>query len=150
MLLIRSLHCATILPSNSYYTVVASIFLVSASCKAICRVASVRTSDYSQPFWLKRHALLMPHMLIKYAHMLICICAGKGSQHFSAISLTLARGRRVTVICLSVCLSVCHTRFCCLIWNNLKTKDGTDSQLCLCIETMVLHRTVTARLISMD
>ena len=39
-----------VLHSNSCYTVVASIFLVSAaSCKAICRVASVRTSDYSQP-----------------------------------------------------------------------------------------------------
>ena len=39
---------ATVLPSNCYYTVVASIFLVStASCKAIiCGVASVRTSDY--------------------------------------------------------------------------------------------------------
>ena len=45
---------ATVLHSNSYYTVVASIFLVSTvSCKAICRVASVRTADYSQPFWLK-------------------------------------------------------------------------------------------------
>ena len=54
MLSMRSLHSATVLYSNSYYTVVASIFLVSAaSCKAICGVASVRTSDYSQPFWLK-------------------------------------------------------------------------------------------------
>ena len=45
---------ATVLYNNSYYTVIASIFLVSAaSCKAICEVASVRTSDYSQPFWLK-------------------------------------------------------------------------------------------------
>ena len=45
---------ATVLYSNSYYTVLASIFLVSAaSCKAICEVTSVRTSDYSQPFWLK-------------------------------------------------------------------------------------------------
>ena len=44
----------TVLYSNSYYTVVASIFLVSAaSCKAICGVALVRTSGYSQPFWLK-------------------------------------------------------------------------------------------------
>ena len=44
----------TVLYSNSYYTVLASIFLVStASCKAICGVASVRTPDYSQPFWLK-------------------------------------------------------------------------------------------------
>ena len=50
----RLLHSATVLPINSYYTVVARIFLISAaSCKAICRVASVRTSDYSQPFWLK-------------------------------------------------------------------------------------------------
>ena len=48
------LDSATVLYSNSYYTVVASIFLVSAaSCKAICEVTSVRTSDYSQPFWLK-------------------------------------------------------------------------------------------------
>ena len=46
-------HChvvdeiATVLPSNSYYTVVASIFLISAaSCKAICRVTSVRTSGH--------------------------------------------------------------------------------------------------------
>ena len=39
---------------RSDYTVVASIFLVStASCKAIYEVTSVRTSDYSQPFWLK-------------------------------------------------------------------------------------------------
>ena len=54
MLSMRSLHSATVLPSNSYYTVVASIFLISAaSCKAICRVASVRTLYYSQPFWLK-------------------------------------------------------------------------------------------------
>ena len=27
---------------------------------------------------------LMPHVLIKYAHVLICISAGEGSQHFSA------------------------------------------------------------------
>ena len=54
MLLMRLLHSATVLYSNSYYTVVTSIFLVSAaSCKAIYRVASVRTLDYSQPFWLK-------------------------------------------------------------------------------------------------
>ena len=51
MLSMRSLDSATVLYSNSYYTVVASIFLVSAaSCKAICEVTSVRTSDYSQPF----------------------------------------------------------------------------------------------------
>ena len=31
----------------------------------------------------------MPHMLIKYAHMLICISAGEGSWHFSAISLNM-------------------------------------------------------------
>ena len=47
-------HCSVYGCSNSYYTVVASIVLISAaSCKAICGVASVRTSDYSQPFWLK-------------------------------------------------------------------------------------------------
>ena len=46
MLSMRSLDSATVLYSNSYYTVVASIFLVStASCKAICKVTSVRTSD---------------------------------------------------------------------------------------------------------
>ena len=28
-------------------------------------------------------------MLIKYAHVLICICAGEGSRHFSAIYLLL-------------------------------------------------------------
>ena len=85
MLSMRSLDSATVLYSNSYYTVVASIVLVSAaSCKAICEVRSVRTSDYSQPFWLKWHALLMPHVLIKYAHVLICISAGEGSRHFSA------------------------------------------------------------------
>ena len=54
MLSMRLLHSTTVLYSKSYYAVVASIFLVSAaSCKAICRVASVITSDYSQPFWLK-------------------------------------------------------------------------------------------------
>ena len=85
MLSMRSLHSATVLYSN---TVVASIFLVSAaSCKAISGVASVRTSDYSQPFWLKQHTLLMPHVLIKYAHVLICISAGEGSRHFSAFIL---------------------------------------------------------------
>ena len=26
----------------------------------------------------------MPHVLIKYAHVLICISVGKGSRHFSA------------------------------------------------------------------
>ena len=51
---VDEIHSATVLYSNSYYTVVASIFLVSAaSCKAIYGVASVRTSGYSQPFWLK-------------------------------------------------------------------------------------------------
>ena len=51
MFSIRLLYYATVLPSNSCYTVVASIFLVSAvCCKAKCGVASVRTSDYSQPF----------------------------------------------------------------------------------------------------
>ena len=39
MLSMRSLHSATVLHSNSYYTVIASNFLVSAaSCKAMCRV----------------------------------------------------------------------------------------------------------------
>ena len=39
MLSMRLLHSATVLPSDSYYTVVASIFLISAaSYKAICRV----------------------------------------------------------------------------------------------------------------
>ena len=41
MLSMISLHSATVLYSNSYYTVVASIFLASAaSCKAICGVAA--------------------------------------------------------------------------------------------------------------
>ena len=44
MLSTRSLHSATVLYSNSYYIVVASIFLVSAaSCKAICKTALVRS-----------------------------------------------------------------------------------------------------------
>ena len=43
-----------------YYS--CSIFLVStASCKAICGVTLVRTSESSQLFWLKQHALLAPH-----------------------------------------------------------------------------------------
>ena len=29
----------------------------------------------------------MPHMQIKYAHVLICISAGEGSQHFTAFIL---------------------------------------------------------------
>ena len=41
----------TVLYSNSYY---ASVFLLgAASYKAICGVASVSTSEDSQPFWLK-------------------------------------------------------------------------------------------------
>ena len=44
MLSMRSLHSATVLYSNSYYIVVASIFLVSAaSCQAICKTALVRS-----------------------------------------------------------------------------------------------------------
>ena len=87
MLSMRLLDSATVLYSNSYYTVVANIFFVSAaSCKAICKVTSVRTLDYSQPFWLV-HALLMPHVLIKYAHML---SAGEGSRHFSAMEIPLS------------------------------------------------------------
>ena len=44
MLSMRSVQSATVLCSNSYYTVVASIFLVSvASCKAICKTALVRS-----------------------------------------------------------------------------------------------------------
>ena len=33
----------------------------------------------------------MPHLLIKYAHVLICISAGKGSRHFSAFYFTIDR-----------------------------------------------------------
>ena len=41
MLWIRSLHSATVLYSNCYHTVVASIFLLStASCKAVASVRS--------------------------------------------------------------------------------------------------------------
>ena len=48
MLSMRLLHSATVLYSNSYYTVVASIFLVStASCKAICGLTSVRTKRFN-------------------------------------------------------------------------------------------------------
>ena len=112
MLLMRSLHSATVLPSNSYYTVVASIFLISAaSCKAICRVALIRTSDYSQPFWLKRHALQMPHVLIKYAHVLICISAGEGSRHFSAIYYASNSTHRCKWVCLLLwlnCSTIAH------------------------------------------
>ena len=36
---------------------------------------------------------------------------------------TLACGQRVTV-----CLSVCHTGFCCLNWYNLKTKDAIQTR----------------------
>ena len=111
MLPMRSLYSAAVLYSNSYYTVVASIFLVStAFCKAICRVASVRSSDYSQPKW---HTLLvMPHVLIKYAHVLICISVSEGSQHFSAFHLlpspAWVEGTALSLcVCLSVCLSVC-------------------------------------------
>ena len=84
MLSIRSLHSATVLYSNSYYTVVASVFLISAvSCKAICRVALGRTSDYSQA---KVAHPLMLHVLIKYAHVLICISTGAiSSLEFGAM-----------------------------------------------------------------
>ena len=41
MLSMKLLDSASVLYNNSYYTVVASIFLVSAaSCKAICEVTS--------------------------------------------------------------------------------------------------------------
>ena len=110
MLSMRSLDSTTVLYSNSYYTVVASIFLVSASCKAIYEVTSVRTSDYSQPFWLKWHALLMPHVLIKYAHVLICISAGEGSRHFSAFHLSciMLRVCRYTARCKRYRLDLCN------------------------------------------
>ena len=47
MLSMRLLHSATVLYSNSYYTVVASVFLIStASCKALCRgVVSLHRSE---------------------------------------------------------------------------------------------------------
>ena len=80
MLSMRSLDSATVLYSNSYYTVVASVFLASAaSCKAICEVTSVRNLDY---FKVTRpsNATRANH----YAHVLICISAGEGSRHFSA------------------------------------------------------------------
>ena len=32
----------------------------------------------------------MPHVLIKYAHVLICISAGEGSRHFSAFHFIIA------------------------------------------------------------
>ena len=54
MLSMRLLDSTTVLCSNSYYMVVASIFLVSAaSCKAICEVTSFRTSDYSSAILAK-------------------------------------------------------------------------------------------------
>ena len=61
---------ATVLPSNSYYTVVASIFLISvASCKPICGVASIRNFRLFSAILAKVTCLLMPHVLIKYAHV---------------------------------------------------------------------------------
>ena len=60
------------------YTVVASVFLVSAaSCKGICKHQSKPQTVLGQS-----GTIVMPHVLIKYAHMLICICTGKGSHHF--------------------------------------------------------------------
>ena len=70
MLLIRSLHSSIVLHSNSYYTVVASIFLArAASCKTICVQSEFQT--------------ILSHfdMLTcgKYAQVLM---HGKGSQYF--------------------------------------------------------------------
>ena len=67
MLSTRSLHSATILCSYSYYTVITSIFLAStASCKAVCGIAPVRTSEFST------RVCTRPYLQ----------CTGKGSQHF--------------------------------------------------------------------
>ena len=41
MLSMRSLHSATVLPSNSYYTVVASIFLMNQEITDNCRCAQI-------------------------------------------------------------------------------------------------------------
>ena len=35
---------------------------------------------------------VMPHVLIKYAHVLICISAGEGSWHFSAFIIKKLKG----------------------------------------------------------
>ena len=40
----------------------------------------------------------MPHVLIKHAHVLICIYVGKSSQHFSVISLPLPAWAEGTVL----------------------------------------------------
>ena len=82
MLSIRSLHCAAILPSNSYYMVVASIFLVSTvSVKQYMGSISQNFRQFSA-ILAKVTPLLMPHVLIKYAHVLICISAGEGFVQF--------------------------------------------------------------------
>ena len=83
ILSIRSVLCGSILYSNGYYTVLAtcSSFLVSAaSYNTICGVKLVRSWDYSQ----QSAILSTVTVLIRYAHVLICIFVNEGSWHFSA------------------------------------------------------------------
>ena len=51
----------------------------------------------------------MPHMLIKYAHVLICISAGEGSRHFSAFHyimiMVTAQKKTVSAISAQECMS---------------------------------------------
>ena len=75
MLSNRLLYSATVLCSNSYYIVVASIFLVSTgSCKAISGMASVRSQD---TFSAILPSMTCPSNTTQYAHVLICICMAR-------------------------------------------------------------------------
>ena len=84
MLSTRSLHSATVLHSNRYYTVCSKYFLGKR-----CFLKSNMRSSIGQNFRL--FSAILPkvtrpsnaHVLIKYVHVLMCV--GEGSRHFSAI-----------------------------------------------------------------
>ena len=65
----------------------------------------------------------MQHVLIKYAHVLICISAGEGSQHFSAFI--------IYQVSIWLCDKGLHTLYTssrdCLFYSSLKV-----NALCLC------------------
>ena len=80
MLSIRSALCGSILHSNNYYIILAGTCLVSAASGRTIHQSEVDTILRHQPFYLSDNTL---H---KYAHVLIYIQAGEGSQHFSYIN----------------------------------------------------------------
>ena len=70
----------------------------------------------------------MPHMLIKYAHVLICISAGEGSRQFSAFhcdSMFIA----ACVMNLMMC-AICTDNMCTMLSVDVRVR--ARARVCVC------------------